>query len=340
VTIIFFNIGWMKNYNGLTEDDKPKDGGSYDEKHEVCNFTNANGRCYGFVYQTNFGPINIDEIGADPSFDHIDRVTVVWTAKHVNYGTVVVGWYRNATVYRNMQQLANSPIHQANDVGQFYAECAIEDAILLPEPQRTFQIPRGKGGMGQHLIWYANTKFGPETKRKLSAYIDDYVKTQKHDAAQISRMQGGASSIIAFDPAFDALLEDVAEIETSDDSPTEKATLIEARLGQGKFRKYLDMFWSESCAVTGCNIREVLRASHIKPWRECSNKERLDPDNGLLLCAHLDALFDKGLISFSDAGAMLVAKNMAEIEVTRLGLSGNLKKRLNDGQKRYLVDNA
>jgi hypothetical protein len=338
VRMIFFNIAWMKNYDGETADDKPKDGGIWDEKNEVCNFANVNNRCYGFVYPLNLGPINIDRVSADPASEKIDDVTVIWTAKHVNFGTVVVGWYKNATLYRNPQQVKNSRQHRKNNVEVFYAECSFDDATLLPERQRTFQIPRGEGGMGQYLIWYADTKFGPETKRKLSAYIDDYVKTQKHDDAQISRMDGGASSISAFDPVFDALLEDIDKIEASDDSPTEKATLINARLGQGKFRKYLDMFWSESCAVTGCNIREVLRASHIKPWRECSNnKERLDPDNGLLLCAHLDALFDKGLISFSDAGAMLVAKNIAQIEVTRLGLSGNLKKRLNDGQKRYLA---
>jgi HNH endonuclease len=338
VTMIFLNIAWMKNYDGETDDDKPIDGGIWDEKNEVCNFANVNSRCYGFVYPKNLGPINIDRIGADPTSEKIHDVTVIWTAKHDNFGTVVVGWYNNATLYRNPQQVKNSPQHHKNNVEVFYAECSFDDATLLPERQRTFQIPRGEGGMGQYLIWYADNKSGPQTKQKLSKYIDEYLKTQKLDTSQISRMGGGVNSIGAFDPAFDALIEDVAKIENADDSPTEKATLIKARLGQGKFRKYLDMFWNESCAVTGCNIRAILRASHIKAWRECiNNKERLDPDNGLLLCAHLDALFDKGLISFSDTGAMLVSKNVPDIEITRLGLTGSITKRLNDGQKRYLA---
>lgn len=335
--MIFFNIAWMKSYDGQTEEDKPKDGGIWDEKNEVCNFANVDGRCYGFVYPANMGEIKIEKIGADPATEQIDNVTVVWTAKHVNFGTVVVGWYQNATVYRNAQPIDNSALHLKNNVNLFYTDCALEDATLLPERQRTFQIPRGEGGMGQYLIWYADTKIGTQTKQKLQQFIDGIVQTQADEATQISRMGGGLNSLGAFDPALGALDEDVKKIEESDVSSTEKATLISARLGQGKFRKYLDYFWDESCAVTGCSIREVLRASHIKPWRECANKERLDPDNGLLLCAHLDALFDKGLISFGDDGSMLVADRITEIEVDRLRLSGKLRKRLTDGQKRYLA---
>lgn len=336
--MIFFNIAWMKSYDGETEDDKPKDGGIWDEKNEVCNFANIDARCYGFVYPANMGEIKIEKISAAPAADQIGDVTVIWTAKHANFGTVIVGWYRNATVYRNAQPITNSALHVKNNVELYYAECAFDDATLLPERQRTFRIPRGKDGMGQYLIWYADTEIGAQTKQKISKYVDDVVQTRTHEAAQISRIGGGVNSLGAFDPKLETLIDDVSRIEESDNSPTEKAILINARLGQGKFRKYLDMFWSESCAVTSCSIREVLRASHIKPWRECSNnKERLDPDNGLLLCAHLDALFDKGLISFNDDGTMLVANKIAKIEIDRLGLSGKLKKRLNDGQKRYLA---
>lgn len=336
--MIFFNIAWMKNYNGETDVDKPKDGGIWDEKNEVCNFANINGRCYGFVYPTNMGPINIDRIGADPTAEYIDGVTIVWTAKHKHFGTVVVGWYRNATVWRNARQITNSPLHLKNKVDQFYAECDFDNTILLPELERKFPIPRGKEGMGQYLIWYADSKTGSDTHKKLAKYINQTTEMRDHEATQISRMGGGITSIGAFDPELNELVEDVSRIEDADDSPSEKAALINARLGQGRFRKFLDIFWNESCAVTGCTIREVLRASHIKPWRECSNnKERLDPDNGILLSAHLDALFDKGLISFNDDGSMLISAKISKIERDRLGLPGKLNTRLTDGQKRYLA---
>ena len=80
---------------------------------------------------------------------------------------------------------------------------------------------------------------------------------------------------------------------------TEKQQLVKARIGQGLFRKQLLSYWSK-CCLTGCGIQGVLRASHIKPWRDCSNSERLDVYNGLLLSPNMDTLFDKGLISFED----------------------------------------
>ena len=81
--------------------------------------------------------------------------------------------------------------------------------------------------------------------------------------------------------------------------------MTDARRGQGLFRKRLDEHWI-TCAVTGCTPRALLRASHIQPWKVSSNADRLNPDNGLLLAAHLDAAFDRGLISFDDDGRILI----------------------------------
>jgi hypothetical protein len=58
-------------------------------------------------------------------------------------------------------------------------------------------------------------------------------------------------------------------------------------------------------------MRDVLRASHIKPWKKSSNDERLDPENGLLLLANIDILFEKGFVSFDDDGCMLVSKDLS-----------------------------
>jgi putative restriction endonuclease len=64
--------------------------------------------------------------------------------------------------------------------------------------------------------------------------------------------------------------------------------------------------------VTGISDAALLRASHIKPWSRCdSDAERLDVHNGLLLAAHLDAAFDKGLISFADDGTMLISNRLS-----------------------------
>ena len=65
-------------------------------------------------------------------------------------------------------------------------------------------------------------------------------------------------------------------------------------------------------------IREVLRASHIKPWKDCNNGERLDGDNGLLLVANIDALFDRGLISFGADGSIIRSKSLSEGDLKML----------------------
>jgi predicted restriction endonuclease len=79
--------------------------------------------------------------------------------------------------------------------------------------------------------------------------------------------------------------------------------------------------WGRKCAVTGCDIQQVLIASHAKPWAESSNNERLDAYNGLLLSAHVDKLFDSGLISFSDKGELLISEEVDDASLAALGLS-------------------
>lgn len=103
---------------------------------------------------------------------------------------------------------------------------------------------------------------------------------------------------------------------------TTRQSLVEARLGQGQFRKEVLARWDNACAVTGSKTVAAIRASHIKPWRDCKDQERLDSENGLPLVASLDALFDRGLISFADAGNLLVADELSHDEKKLFGLHG------------------
>jgi len=93
-------------------------------------------------------------------------------------------------------------------------------------------------------------------------------------------------------------------------SVTERMQLAKARLGQGLFRERLLSYWKR-CCVTSCTLQMVLRASHIKPWSQSSNIERMDIFNGLLLSPNADVIFDKGLISFKDSGQMLVSPQVS-----------------------------
>lgn len=118
-------------------------------------------------------------------------------------------------------------------------------------------------------------------------------------------------------------------------SNTEKRQLVLARVGQGLFRQSLVSKWGQ-CSITACDCIEVLRASHIKPWRICDNAERLDVFNGLLLSPNLDALFDRGLIAFDDQGGILVSPSLSASARQALGCTVSLKVRLSPEHIKYI----
>ena len=123
-------------------------------------------------------------------------------------------------------------------------------------------------------------------------------------------------------------------------SETERDALIKARVCQGKFRKMLLDYWGNCCAVTGCKNDHLLRASHIKPWAKSSPDERLCVYNGLLLSPHLDACFDSGLVSFDDAGRILVSSKLSEEDLKALGLHRQMRiteAKIDSKHKKYLA---
>jgi len=110
-------------------------------------------------------------------------------------------------------------------------------------------------------------------------------------------------------------------------SPTERESVILARVGQGVYRSQLIDAWDGRCSVTGTTVLAALVASHIKPWIAASNAERLDAANGLLLVGTLDHLFDEGLITFDDDGAIDISPTVSETEYSALDLSRSLRLR-------------
>ena len=135
------------------------------------------------------------------------------------------------------------------------------------------------------------------------------------------------------------LIDDIEAIIKDEIIPkTEKEQLISARIGQGNYRNKLINLWKK-CAVSECKMTELLIASHIKPWKESTNKERLDRYNGLLLLPNYDKLFDKGLISFEDNGKIIISPLIKEEEYKVLGISPNDKLfKVYPENKRYLEE--
>lgn len=109
------------------------------------------------------------------------------------------------------------------------------------------------------------------------------------------------SDKLTFDEANEVVQDIEFIIVNGNLSESEKLTLVNARIGQGQFRKNVIDLWGngEKCALKGIDIKEILVASHIKAWKDCeTTSERLDGANGVLLSPNIDKLFDRYLITF------------------------------------------
>jgi hypothetical protein len=208
----------------------------------------------------------------------------------------------------------------------------------IKERRNHVQHIRG-GSLGFGIVCEPNDK----SDRKIGEYNSEtllkFGKLKKHNKStwaeivsrvpisKLKRNPSGASTTGT----------DIASVLRSKIDKTTKETLIDARVGQGKFRQQVLNRWQRRCAVTGCAIEEAVRASHIKPWRDCENEERLDPANGLPLIATLDALFDATLITFNKDGELLVSSKIPTREARSLGLvDARLRKKPSRKTNRFL----
>jgi putative restriction endonuclease len=117
---------------------------------------------------------------------------------------------------------------------------------------------------------------------------------------------------------------------------TERDALVKSRVRQGPFRKSLEQYW-QGCAVTNCQLGEALRESHIKPWRNSNNSERLDVYNGLLLTVNHDDLFDRGQVSFANDGTILISSKVSKRHLELLAVSSSFRlRRVESKHREYL----
>jgi putative restriction endonuclease len=197
----------------------------------------------------------------------------------------------------------------------------------LGHPERLRHIEAMRNGATAYGVACYPTALDRSIKRKIKGFdqdvllqFGDVIEKGKSVFAevldrvpveQVSRPKTAESSVIP----------DLQSILRKKIDQTEKETLAYARVGQGRFRDEVLRKWDWKCCVTGVETRDAIRASHIKPWKDSTNEEKLDPDNGLPLVATLDALFDRGLISFSPTGNLLASKSLNSDERKLLGIS-------------------
>ena len=119
---------------------------------------------------------------------------------------------------------------------------------------------------------------------------------------------------------------------------TDREAIVRARRGQGLFKQRV-MQIETRCRITGVDNPSYLLASHCKPWRDSSNEERLNGENGLLLTASIDHLFDRGFIGFEDSGNLIISPVAHRPSLQRMGVETGRTinvGRFTDGQREFL----
>lgn len=99
---------------------------------------------------------------------------------------------------------------------------------------------------------------------------------------------------------------------------TERLVVVSARLGQHRFARGVLDAWDWSCGFCGLSVtpelrgRRLLIASHVKPWRDADDDERIDRTNGIAACPAHDAAFDTGLLTVDDDGTIVRSHLLAQ----------------------------
>lgn len=133
------------------------------------------------------------------------------------------------------------------------------------------------------------------------------------------------------------IVEDVLKALGVSVGSTDSLSLVKSRVGQGVFRSKLVDYW-HACAVTGCESIRLLKASHIKPWANSDDYERLDVYNGLLLVPGIDTAFDYGFITFSPDGAGKISDELSVDDRIYLGIYNEkiFLKKIEEAHQKYL----
>ena len=174
--------------------------------------------------------------------------------------------------------------------------------------------PLLKDGRGVQAIYLT------ELPRRLALALADLLG---NEVGALARAESSAEAGLLTPNPEVVLWEEHVRKSIEDDAtipPTEREALVLARRGQGLFRRNVQAI-EMRCRVTGVDRPEHLRASHCKPWRDSSNEERLDGQNGLLLTPSIDHVFDRGFISFRDDGRLLISPVAHQLSLARMGIA-------------------
>lgn len=219
--LLFLRVGYMERYDGPAE---ITSGGAYIRERgiggEVFNFKPSHGRCYGYAMTKAFSGIRLDMLEPGPAWakgDERPGVDVVFFARRPGYGQVIVGWYRDATVFHRRYHVRPGRIPGMDESGRHYV-CRVDaaNAFLLPEAARVFEVPSApsgaKGFPGQSNVWYPGQHLDRGDVREFVARVRRYIGSRRSQSLPPDERppSAGARRSRHTDAAFNAAVEKAA----------------------------------------------------------------------------------------------------------------------------------
>ncbi len=183
--------------------------------------------------------------------------------------------------------------------------------------------------------------------RELCDNLYSITNTRGNQNVNIAVLNPSYDSVQAHKLQYESIAKDVIHDECyaetlqnmlirSSKSGTDVEKVVKTRVSQGAFRRLL-LLERHQCNLCDISTTSVLRASHIKEWSESSREERVDSNNGLLLCANHDALFDRHLISFEpNSGSLCISSSIDDEQKKALNISEGTSLAMSDRMKFYM----
>ncbi|ESZ70320.1 hypothetical protein X727_12455 [Mesorhizobium sp. L103C119B0] len=246
----------------------------------------------------------------------------LWAPKSGSSGAVFTHW-SNMTLVRPGDVIFSYADQSIGAIG--VASSAAYDA---PQPEE-FQGGWNNDGRRVDVVYRT---IAPAVQ--LSAFVDGLIPLLPDRNSPITKQKKGVQGYLfsippkagqlicdrlTFVAPVDQIVADALERTVPDE--TTREALVKARVGQGRWRRDLLRHWSGKCAVTGLEVEGLLRASHIKPWRDSDNRERLDVFNGFMFAPAYDAVFDLGLITFENDGSIVLSDRLPANQLVAAGIS-------------------
>lgn len=199
--LLVLRIGWMEGkraYQGYQGEGAIQRGGKFVEEHgvgmEMWNFREEGGRFYGYAKIKNLAGVNLYRVVPDREWkidDELHNVDIVFiSSSGQGSGQVVVGWYKNATVFHKKYRDRRGSQRRGDwDKIMYLCKVPAKDGTLLDAPDRTFVVPmaseKNPGFIGRSHVWYADSerKKVVDFKKKLRKYISGDVQVQRSNHA-------------------------------------------------------------------------------------------------------------------------------------------------------------